>query len=400
MALVAGCGAADRRADSMETRDSADVTFVTNSGPDHSLEVREVLRVGVVDGNPDLQFHIVRGIGVDSVGGMWIGDSNGLRYYDESGRYVRSLGGIGQGPGEAPTGYSEIRLTPGRVLATAYGSIQLFDAGGEFLGSRSTYDEGRNLQPVGPVDGSWLFLRKDTPPQIGPRFEMTWVIGRGPAIRAGFDSLFAVRGEPMVSNGFQRFFGSFFDGMPSLDADAHGRVYYSDRSDYRIEIRSPEGQLFRVIERAAPRVPYDPAVRADVETGARDAIAQLMPQSLSDETVAAMTDDAMPATDPAHLPALERILVSADGHVWAERADAHPNPGMRAVARRIGFVRSAWLDAWHAPLSFDLFAPDGDYRGTIELPSTFSPLAVTADRVYGTIRDELDVQYVVAFDIQ
>jgi hypothetical protein len=399
--LAAGCGSAvDDRAGSVEVRDSAGVAFVVNSGADHRLSLREVLRIGVVDGDPGLQFHVVRGIAVDSTGGMWVGDTNGLRYYDEAGGYIRSLGGIGEGPGEAATGYREIWLTPGRVLATAYRTIQLFEADGEFLGSRLVFDKDQTIRPLGPADDAWLFLRKDTPPQTGRRFEMTWVVGRGPADDADFDSLFVVRGEPMVSNGFQTFFGSFFDGIPSIAADARGRIYYSHRSDYRVEVRSTDGRLVRVIERTVPRVQYDPAVRSDVEAGARSALAALAPQSLDDESVASMVADAMPPTDPAYLPALERILVAADGFIWVERADAHPRPGMRAIARRIGFVRSAWLDEWHAPLVFDLFGADGVYRGTIDLPSTFSPVAVTADRVYGTIRDELDVQYVVAFALQ
>ena len=72
---------------------------------------------------------------------------------------------------------------------------------------------------------------------------------------------------------------------------------------------------------------------------------------------------------------------------------------MRAVAEVYGWIRAAWPEEWRAPLHFDLFSPEGSYRGSVVLPDAFAPMAVTEDRIFGLIRDELDVQYVVAYSL-
>ncbi len=72
---------------------------------------------------------------------------------------------------------------------------------------------------------------------------------------------------------------------------------------------------------------------------------------------------------------------------------------MRAVASVFGYIRSAWADEWRAPLHVDLFDPDGTYRGSVELPTEFVPMAVTKDQVIGSEYDELDVEYVVAYTV-
>ena len=46
-----------------------------------------------------------------------------------------------------------------------------------------------------------------------------------------------------------------------------------------------------------------------------------------------------------------------------------------------------------------LFNPDGTYRGSIQLPAEFLPMAVTRDMIIGSEYDELRVEYVVAYAI-
>jgi hypothetical protein len=72
---------------------------------------------------------------------------------------------------------------------------------------------------------------------------------------------------------------------------------------------------------------------------------------------------------------------------------------MRAVAGAFGYIQAAWLEEWRGPLHLDLFSPEGLYRGSVVLPDEFVPMAVTRDRIFGSIRDDLDVQYVVAYSL-
>lgn len=52
------------------------------------------------------------------------------------------------------------------------------------------------------------------------------------------------------------------------------------------------------------------------------------------------------------------------------------------------------------PTRWDLFDPEGEFLGTVTLPPTFTP-RFAADRwMLGVLRDELDVQYVVRFELR
>lgn len=98
-------------------------------------------------------------------------------------------------------------------------------------------------------------------------------------------------------------------------------------------------------------------------------------------------------------PRDEILLSTSDDGFWVRRADQHPEPALRAVAAATGLITSAWLDEWRADWVFDLFDPDGGYRGTVTLPFQFTPMAVTASSVVGSITDALDVEYVVRFEV-
>ena len=152
--------------------------------------------------------------------------------------------------------------------------------------------------------------------------------------------------------------------------------------------------------RSVPSQPYTPGLEAEIEAGVRDALRNgPPPRPVNQEELARLVAQALPAATPDHLPFLESLLVSREGFIWAQRADRHPRPAMRAVAAAFGYIRAVWPPAWRAPSVFDLFTPDGVYRGTVEVPSEFVPLAVTHDRIFGFVRDELDVEYVVAYSI-
>ena len=52
-----------------------------------------------------------------------------------------------------------------------------------------------------------------------------------------------------------------------------------------------------------------------------------------------------------------------------------------------------------APRVLDVFTADGKYRGTVELDGLYQPMAVTPDRVYGVLYDELGVEFLVAYSV-
>ena len=376
--------------------------MVRNRGLDHSMLVRESLRIGVVQGDPDLQFHQIRDLAIDSAGGIWVSDSHEtIRHYGPGGEYLGSVGGEGQGPGEASEGYGDVWTGRGTVLAHTYdGTLKLFTENGSFVGHREMRMGPRKyLIPLGASGDEWNLYFVETPISEAELLRETWTVVRAPVTESGFDSLFALPGGLRTGRGSHT---SFFYGPPGIDADSKGNVFYSHPLVYQIDVFDDSGKLVQVVSREIPGVPFTPNLRDEVMKGAREAWRDLMMAGGTprEEDVAQTTEDALPESPPEHLPFLQAVFVSADGHIWAQRGDRHPRPAMRAVAEVFGFIRAVWPPEWRAPLHFDLFSPDGLYRGSVVLPEDFVPMAVTQDRIIGSIRDDLDIQYVVAFSVE
>lgn len=98
-----GCTGADEtdgRHD-VEVRDSAGVEVVRYLDPRVDAVPAELgLRIGVVDGREDEQFHAITGVATDAGGRIFVTDvgANAVRIFDRDGRFVRRIGGPGQGP--------------------------------------------------------------------------------------------------------------------------------------------------------------------------------------------------------------------------------------------------------------------------------------------------------------
>jgi len=406
--LVVGVSACDSGSgpdQSAMVSDSAGIRLARNSGPDKSLPISEALRVGVIDGDPNLIFDQIRTLAVDSLGGVWVSDSHeSIRHYGPDGEYLGHVGGRGQGPGEAARGYGDVFVGPGTVLSNTYdGTIQLFSASGTFLGSREArLEPGKYLLPLGPRGDEWNLRIRDIPSSEADLVRQMWIVGRGTVPGTEFDSILSLPGGYQAAAGTGGWSnGSFFYGTPDVRGDSQGRIYHSHSLQYRIEVYDAGGNLIQVVSRDSPPTPTPSDLEEEVREVARNGWRDLMMGGAPprERDVEETTRKALPDSIPDHLPYLEALFVSADGHIWAQRGDRHPSPAVRAVAQSFGFIRSAWPSEWRADLHFDLFSPDGTYRGSVVVPDTFIPMAVTPDRIFGSMRDELDVQYVVAFSV-
>lgn len=78
---------------------------------------------------------------------------------------------------------------------------------------------------------------------------------------------------------------------------------------------------------------------------------------------------------PRHLPPVQEVVAGADGSIWMRRA-RNMNDGL-------------WL----------VLNADGQPIFNVELPTDFDLQQATADEVWGTMEDELDVPYIVRFRI-
>jgi hypothetical protein len=386
--------------------DSAGVRLVRNTGPDIELPVREALRIGVVEGEPEYVFHQIRSLALDSSGAIWVSDSHeSLRRYEPDGTYLGKAGGRGPGPGETlGEGYGDIYCGGGTILAYAYeGGLQSFSLDGVFLGSRSVVQgPGRYLLPIGKSGEDWNFRIRHTPFSQDRVVRESWILGRGPADAPGFDSVATLPGSFLAgTDPSHRGHASFFYGRPDLKGDADGRFHYSHAMDYRIDLFDGTGELRQVITRDTPPTPYPGDMEERIVDGMREGWREFLTAGTPppEDRVREAAAEALPDSPPNHLPFLEAIFVSAEGHIWALRGDRHRDPAMQAVAEKMGYIRAVWPEEWRSPLHLDLFSPDGIYRGSVVLPEEFVPMAVNENAIFGSTRDELDVQYVVGYSV-
>lgn len=106
--LVSGAGCSNRdEPDLVVVSDSAGVAVVSNQAGESELASLvtfgpPTLRLGVLEGDAAYTFSSIRAVRGLSDGGVLVAEAQAreLRVFDESGRYVRTIGGRGEGPGE------------------------------------------------------------------------------------------------------------------------------------------------------------------------------------------------------------------------------------------------------------------------------------------------------------
>lgn len=404
MIIAAGaCGGNDAGTGDVagyEVRDSAGVEVVVNGAADVPLELSEVLRIGVVDGDPDHQFRRIRSLTPDPAGGVWVVDgSEGVRHYDADGRYTRMIGGRGSGPGESDMYYSATLQGDRVLLYGVPGVLQLFTADGTHLTSTAPTPSGGFRSPVGVLDSTWIFQQRGYRGE-GQVYRGSMTFARSAGIDAPLDTVRTFTGD------LHRLAGpghvgrsSWFHGNPSFGVDGRGRIFVSDTMQYRIETWDFDGRLVRVLQRSTEPRAFETAWLSEMEAGFESAQEQLnQGRPIDRDQIAAYLAAATPELVPATLPFIQSMIVGPAGDVWIERADLHPRPALRAVAHHYGYSRHAWLPDWSAPQVFDVFDADGRYTGTVTVPDNVAPMAVAGDRLYGVLYDELDVEYVTVFE--
>ncbi len=87
-----------------------------------------------------------------------------------------------------------------------------------------------------------------------------------------------------------------------------------------------------------------------------------------------------------NLPALGRIFVSPSGAILVERPDLVDNP-----------VALEWTQLGRQRTHWDYFNPEGRFEGMVSFEANFTPRTLTDAAVYGVLRDDLDVEYVVRY---
>lgn len=302
-----------------------------------------------------------------------------LFYFGPDGELVARAGREGDGPGEFrdPAG---LAVLPGdTVLVYVRGSrrFSLVDDEGAWLEDRAL----EATDALGPLQNYRLMDVTDGSATLSA---VGWYVpadaGTGdrvldnPVLRYGTDG--AYEGEIAEPNSMWLHASgggvhSRVFGIARVSRASAGLVYVRDPEGYEIRVYGPSGELDRIHRLNRPRRPvasgdvrrYRAWLKTEIES---PAVLQRVLERL----------DVRPVADL--FPSLEEHFVDERGDIWV----------------------TEYAPPWEEQKTMAVFAADGPWLGTIELPADFRPLEIGADYVLGVHTDELEIQRLVLYELE
>jgi hypothetical protein len=346
--------------------------------------VSEDLRIGVLDGEAPYVFGLVRNVFPGTQGRIWVMDSQAfeLRLFNSDGSFERAVGKRGEGPGEfagnpcafpGPNGEAWVEDTLRRW--------QGFVEDGRLVGNhRVTSNLGCGIRRWTP-DGRFFVVNTSRAPGAGI-FESTsfFVVHRmgtegefeGELIQG--DTVFApiVPPSPRVTWVSANSRGRIISTVPFTPRATwvlgpSGDFWVTDGGgSYAIRRQSPVGDTLLMIERSHVPVPIPNSIRAQE-------IEDFRPEGRTAE--GGFDSDQVARV----YPPFDSFTIGTDGTLW--------------VRKQVG----------DGAIGLDVFSSDGIYLGAAVVPPDFAQMRISyagPDWLYGIVRDDLDVQYVVRLEIQ
>jgi hypothetical protein len=403
VATLAACAGDDTPGDGPRvTRSQRGDTLVvrTESGSVWGAESTLVpeVSIGEIEGDLEYLFGSVRSLAVARDGTIYVVDGQvpDLRAFDADGRFLRTLGRPGEGPGEikSPDGGLAI-LSDGRILIRDPGNarIQVYGPDGQALETWSIRGGFNTSSPLfkDRDDNVYTQILVDTQAEV-----RDWVVGLvrihpdgtpGDTLippRADFEAPeLEARREQGENHSVSRTGVPFApEQVTTFHPDGWFVHGISDR--YRLALRRPSDPM--VIERAAEAAPVTAGEKSEEEARVTRNMRSTQPD---------WRWNGPPIPD--RKPFFDQVYAGQDGRIWV----AIPLAGQEVDD--VGYDPrdpEALPDRWREPIAFDVFEMDGSYLGRVRTPLGFSlhPTPVfDGDRVWAVTRDELGVQRVVRF---
>jgi hypothetical protein len=388
--------------------DSLGVRVVSHPGDTDPITVRlvENLRIGVVDGDTAYQFNRIGQVAVDRQGRVYV--ANGtmtIRVYGPDGKFIRTLGRRGQGPGEF-TGIDRLWFTGDTLVVTSLSARRatLFSGSGQMLAAWDLRlaDEGR-AELLAHRPNGWL----------------AWVRPKSHATSLAFLTLFqdtaqlrmydpvskqpaavTLRRQPGPRAASQ---ADLYPGTPLFEPRSvtaigtDGSQYFAANGQYTIDVFDPGGLHVRRISRAVPPKPitrqhiqmlYDfldsperaggpPRSRRGSETRLGIEAVEKLPLAPAFAVIGAM-------------------LVAPDGSLLVQRIDG------------IDPIQLEWITGFNAaerasalilrgPTRWERFDAQGRYIGPVTIPARYQPRYYDGRQVVGVLRDGDGVEFVVRY---
>lgn len=343
--------------------------------------VREVVRIGSLEGGGPESFGSVRALEVDAEGTIYVLDQQAseVRAFGADGRYLRTVATRGQGPGEI-TSANGILLGPDGVLwVNDHGArvVMGLTPEGVEVARHPPVVPGFGFTWQAGVDGEGVFREVWSSPVGGARMEMPTT---GPTESEIGEYLRSydprTQGYDSVALGVDRrrayaivipqgFIGTQipFDPVPLVAVASDGGAWVANSGTYRIARIDASGDTLLVLRVEVAPDPVTDADRAAWRSGP-GARFQEFPRELA----------GIEALMPRFKPLLTRLLSDDAGRIWVGRT----------------------VPDGAAPL-FDVFDGEGRFLASLRLFDGLSPFMgprVRAGRVHALVLGEFDEHYV------
>jgi hypothetical protein len=352
-------------------QDTADVPV----GTPLEIDAEPRIVVGVVDGDPAQEF-------TDVVTPFLMGDSllvvptrghREIRLFDNSGEFVGSYGGVGEGPGEfIQLGGAWFRGDTIEVFDIGLQRVTRFPPGG--VPEVTTLQGAYVMWGVGELSGNWLLVNLARPglTRENPRDE--WAI-----------HYFGRSGEHVASLGRVQGIRRFMIGgtiatdpfSPSARFVVHGdEIYVGDTFTPEVRVLDTDGRQLRTI-----------VLNEEDAIEPSEALARLRARL---EDLLPLSDDAAQrlnaAPPPEGIPYFTDVLVDQEGFVWV-RPYVPERDATTVGGRPDVHVNNAGGE-WH------VYSAEGARVATVLMPEDLAPYQITSTAVVGVARNDLDVEAV------
>ena len=343
---------------------------ISTPGTPLAIEATPVLSIGTAEGDTLRELFRVVSPFITAEGHLAIplANAKAIRIFDMNGSYLRTLGRVGEGPGE----FRELNSAWARgdtieALDSSLRRITRFfpgDSVESFAIQLEQFDVGG---PAGPLMDGWAVSGV-----------ADWGWGERDMIAVHFisrseESIEVARAEGMLRIRTDNFGGPTPLTPRAVIAIAKDRVLIGESLTPTLRAYGSDGSLQQEYTWTPPASvsPEDArtAVLNAVRAGDPNAHPLYKPEMI----------EAAPLPD--RLPVFWHVIADAMGFVWIREYD----PMLHSVA--LGAETGAG-GAWK------VYGPAGEYAATILVPPDLEPVQITVDAVVGIARDEMGVETV------
>ena len=367
----------------------------------------EEMSIGMADGPEEYMLGDVADITLGRDGSIYVLDRQvpAIRHYDGQGKYIRTIGRSGSGPGEYRSASGLAAMRDGRLLLWDTGNwrINIYSDDGSALtqwltpsgsagSSSAQFSRALMVDTAGVVITRKMIFSRDfnNRPIVWIRFQPDGSLIdtiKAPAAPRETPSLIAQQANASMSAPLP-FAPRRVVVMSPLGYFVAG---FPDR--YAFELHQPGGSVVSVRRDVKPE-PVSRTERAEARRDIEDRMRNTDPNW-------SWNGPDIPDTKPLY----SDIHVGLDGRVWVALVpESGPRIGNSSMSMGIGNpgVRRpppAQDRAPAHPALYDVFEPDGRYLGQVQVPGRVSSVLRRGDQVWAVAFDSEDVPRIKRYRI-